>query len=953
MLKKMLLLLMAAMLLVVPVSAAEETTDDAAQVVEEIFELTKEQDVLLSLELITTNSYGTLDVSANVTREDFVGVIGTLLQVDPTYSAPTSFYFDVEPDTWSTHTINELVELGALTVPADKQFRPKDNITLNEAIKVFTCILGYGEVAAQGGFPSGYQKIAQQIDLLDGISKSDKYLTNGNLYKMLYNALHIDMLRVQGVVTDYIEYSNEEKQTLLSQYHDIYFMEGAVETIDGISLTSASVPAGYSIISGVKFINGDVAAEQYLGYNVTAYYKMESNKRELLYLDASENVSVTIKSDELAATPYSGGYVYYCDANEKERKLAIDSAATIIYNGETIYSNIADAFDVKYGEIRMVDRGDDGAYDVVYIEDGTVVFAKSVKHDTGAVVDGLRNSALLDLSSDAKDKVLYYNEIGESATITAINNKSVLNVATSRSGKNGVVRISNTKISGTVDSIQSTDNVMFIDGTEYTYLPEAKTACTIGVGKSGTFYLDYYGNVAYFEEEAVSGEAAVVVDVAAGVGMDATIQLKLLNTDGNIEVKKLATNARIDGKTSKTYTDLKSYLAPKNEDLFTTINDATEFTYELILYRTNKDGDISYIDTKTYNSDLEDPTSLRLLDVKEQAIGGDTTKQGFARNDDRVYTDLKKFGYRYDFDADVVLFSTPMAKGLDDKSYTTTTLAALTDGGFYNALIYSTDGVNDIEYAVFYAEASPVMTLEDYFYWAANVYNAVTPEGEPYILVEAWHRGGLVNVMFRAETPDYAIPKRLDVFRYKADLEGYVTGVEIHYDYATNGNNTYADKLSGTWAYSNNAYNMKYNWHWNWNYPVEALGFRIFHPVRVDGNRVEWGYDSYNLASIANTNIDVKERDWRGFRSSEDYMNVFEVTNLTDKAIIVYDAETDKFRVGSHADLMPAETYGREGASQVIMQHKWGSIIQMFIINNRHKVDGYPDVPSSDWGQPF
>ena len=229
MLKKMLLLLMAAMLLVVPVSVAAE---DVALTATEgtTSELTYEQKVLLGLDLITTNSYGEIDLVGNVTRENFAGLIGKLIDVDPTYSADKTYYIDVEPNMWSTHTINKLAEMGVLTIPADRLFRPKDNITFNEAVKMFVCILGYGDVAAQGGFPNGYLSIANQIDLLDGVDKSSKYLTNGALADLMYNALHIEILNVQGV-NQYVEYSSEEKETILSKYHDIYIIEGIIETV--------------------------------------------------------------------------------------------------------------------------------------------------------------------------------------------------------------------------------------------------------------------------------------------------------------------------------------------------------------------------------------------------------------------------------------------------------------------------------------------------------------------------------------------------------------------------------------------------------------------------------------------------------------------------------------------------------------------------------------------------
>ena len=130
-----------------------------------------------------------------------------------------SYFTDIPTDHWSLSYVNRLVEIGILSQPEDKLFRPNDKITKNEAVKMLVCMCGYGEYAKlTGPYPQSYTEVASKLEFR--ITGGADSLTVYDSYILLYDALRSPTYVKSAAGAGYIEY-NESEETMLSKYFDI------------------------------------------------------------------------------------------------------------------------------------------------------------------------------------------------------------------------------------------------------------------------------------------------------------------------------------------------------------------------------------------------------------------------------------------------------------------------------------------------------------------------------------------------------------------------------------------------------------------------------------------------------------------------------------------------------------------------------------------------------------
>ena len=97
-------------------------------------------------------------------------------------------YSDVNVGDWFAPNLDMAKGMGIIA-QADT-FRPLDNITVDEFIKVVVSAAGYSIVAEQkGGFPSGYVSTAYDMKLYKNTNNSNGYLTRADFATILVNLL--------------------------------------------------------------------------------------------------------------------------------------------------------------------------------------------------------------------------------------------------------------------------------------------------------------------------------------------------------------------------------------------------------------------------------------------------------------------------------------------------------------------------------------------------------------------------------------------------------------------------------------------------------------------------------------------------------------------------------------------------------------------------------------------
>ena len=146
--------------------------------------------VLAALDIMTGDESGDLNLSAPVTRAEFVKMLMAASPIsvgDVTYVSP---YPDVPASHWAAPYVEAAVAAGYVTGYLDGTFRPANTITLAEGVVMALRLLGYTNEDFSGSFPAGQMAMYRTLDLDEGITigQNDTMKRQDAMY-LFYNLL--------------------------------------------------------------------------------------------------------------------------------------------------------------------------------------------------------------------------------------------------------------------------------------------------------------------------------------------------------------------------------------------------------------------------------------------------------------------------------------------------------------------------------------------------------------------------------------------------------------------------------------------------------------------------------------------------------------------------------------------------------------------------------------------
>ena len=146
--------------------------------------------VLSALDIMTGDENGDLNLSAPVTRAEFVKMLMAASPIsvgDVTYVSP---YPDVPASHWAAPYVEAAVTAGYVTGYLDGTFRPSNTITLAEGVVMALRLLGYTNEDFSGSFPAGQMAMYKTLDLDEGITigQNDTMKRQDAMY-LFYNLL--------------------------------------------------------------------------------------------------------------------------------------------------------------------------------------------------------------------------------------------------------------------------------------------------------------------------------------------------------------------------------------------------------------------------------------------------------------------------------------------------------------------------------------------------------------------------------------------------------------------------------------------------------------------------------------------------------------------------------------------------------------------------------------------
>jgi len=683
----------------------------------------------------------------SVTRADFATYVARVLNFDEYSGADKTYYNDIPTTHWAAASINTLVERGVLTVGEDRMFRPTDEITVQEGVKILLSIMGYKPSAELiGAFPSGYMEVALRLKMLDNVPQTGT-LTRKTSAVLLSNAMNTDMCEAMPDGNG-LKYTQVEGKNLLSMYKDMYSIEGRVDAVNGTALYSGDeLHNGIMIDGAVYDFNGETS---YIGLEVMAYYKQSSgdDAEVVLVFDRSnEDDVIDITAD--CFEEFTGDYELYYYKTAEANKLSsvrVKKNAAVIYNSVAVDTDIVNLVNISEGSIRVIRSKGSNVYDIVIVREAEPFVVGYVNASTGVVYDLVDGNNTVNLSEEW-GTVKIYDSNANPVSFSSIKKNTVLTVYRSL-GNFVEVYISSDEVSGEYTGEYEKDGkkYFYIDGELHRvsdkYYSNIKKRLTIG--QEVNFKVDMFGTIATISTMPTDTEFSYGYYINHTLVNDAEeeVYVRLYSAEDGVKKYKAAEKVRIDGERKKTQIEIDAKLTDSidrtNTIYKTFTNRPTSVTSRVIRFKINEDGEISDIDTP-YRGNRESEDTLKIVSA--------------GSNVDYIWTGI--IGYTTIFDSNTVLLQVPSDAEIaqaDDKMFYSGGMKSL--GSNVNVIGYNSsvdNGACDIVVHISTVDNSPRVAnniMVDHFITAIDEYD------EPIEYLIGWNAGNEKRYVVNADVKD-------------------------------------------------------------------------------------------------------------------------------------------------------------------------------------------------------
>ena len=651
---------------------AEESVDD--------YYVTQEIEKLKGLGFVNED----FDSSSRISRGEFISYVTKLRNIETDSYKNKNYFTDVTADVKYAGEINAAYEYRIISGFTDGTFKPDEYITYSDAIATLVNMTGYGSLAkVKGDYPLGYFIVAKECDITAGTKFAEKTsLTGGEVAKLIYNAMFSPVMHFNSISNNSIEYRINRDVNVLSEYHDIYYIN------DIVNATSISALANYNTTDLATIIVGNTklktTANQYvefLGYPVECFYKDNDEEKQVIYMtEDADSKKIELSAEDIN----SFSNLKYSYGNNK--KVTIERLHTLIVNGVCKKTYSENDFVPKNGFVTILNTKGSG-YDVVVIYtyesfllqravagNSTKITFTEARSLRSFDIDIENDEMCFQLSIDNKkhliEKFSFKKEetIFDAVTLPTIKTKSVANVfADKYENINGFlipakdakfvwIDISTKEDNGTI-SMKSDDSI-FVGENEYKTALEAPIHKYIP-GDSGMVVFDYEGKAfdliknPYIYDEP---QYAYLIAAKPQGALDVTIKAKILTDDGKVNVYEFAKKIRFNGKTEK---DTDTILEKLNHSA--TLLDSTFTISQPIKVMFNDEGQVNYIDTVVMSVGND---SSYLVDH----ISRDMERTKLAARSDSDYL-LYKGGSTGVCFSPKLLFGVPETETFEDKDY--------------------------------------------------------------------------------------------------------------------------------------------------------------------------------------------------------------------------------------------------------------------------------------------
>lgn len=516
------------------------------------YQYSKAITTLSKLGVIDGYEDGTFKPEGSITRAEFTKIVVYTLGLGELQTEPKEFS-DVS-DHWAKYNIKTAYDQGIINGFEDATFRPDENVTYEQALKMVVCTLGYVSFAeAAGGYPAGYISQANTLGLTKSVKglAYDAAASRGAIAQVVYNALEVEMKKLDNAGTSWIS----SDKNLLNDYLNVKKfkgeMAGVEEYVTGncqggllkgqMQMVNTSNPSDYVIMDYTEFTKDITDISKLLGKMITVYYRQKnlSDDAVLVVIDdeTTKNTEYNIISENLDG--FKDSSIKYYDADGKTAKtVKFDpDSITVRYNGKAVdksgtklryknYTKSEDEFTEVYsfedalrawlspeseffiyGDVILTDRESDGNVDDIQINDyQTIVALKSPSTSDYKISNKLKTGSSLTLNPDSTQYTYTIVKNGKQISLSSIAANDVILYAESIDKSLYTLYVTNEKVTGSISAISTSDKTVSVDNKTYNlgsecanYISTKQDGKQLATGQTATFYLDKYNTLVFGE----------------------------------------------------------------------------------------------------------------------------------------------------------------------------------------------------------------------------------------------------------------------------------------------------------------------------------------------------------------------------------------------------------------------------------------------------------------------
>ena len=540
--------------------AAEEAVDTEQPLTYDV--RTYEAASSLINSLLSEDVFGQ-DKSAKLTRLQFVVGAAKLFHLSELSAG--SVYSDVKANSVNAGYVTAANAAGWIAT-ADK-FNPNDEITFAQAIKILLSAAEYQILAdAKGGFPTGYLTVANEIDLLEGVSiGNDTSVTVAEATILAYNLMLAPVFEITSY-GDKMDFKRGGK-TYIEKLYEAYPVEGVVTATEHNSIV-LNAPFkkdnGKIAIDGVeyKYPGSDISL---LGKNVTAYCAKENTRVKKVYcVIPDENEEITITAKDYMGI--SGTRLSYLDGN-KERKLDLDSAYKVIYNGRRVASlNAATMLRDNGATIRLLSNNGDDTYEFIFIDAYKYGIVTNVDYVGGYI--GFKTPAeLIDLSDDTEHVCYIRKATGESVELYELTKDTALAVKASMDNRIFDITVLPNSVTGTITGMFLEEYEIDLGDVTYKITKDFKEnyidTNLVAMGDTISAVIGMYGEIAYLISNSAGTSYGHLHDIYKDpAGFKPSAYVKIYTVGAAFQAYELAEKVIVDGVKKDRNEAYNDFIAP-------------------------------------------------------------------------------------------------------------------------------------------------------------------------------------------------------------------------------------------------------------------------------------------------------------------------------------------------------------------------------------------------------